>query len=73
MVESRISHELNQVQLLAQDSLPKEISSKCLELGPWGLGDLVLRHGEGSPPEVKLNVHFQLQNIKKILSPCCCS
>ena len=35
MVESRISHELNQVQLLAQDSLPEEISSKCLELGAW--------------------------------------
>ena len=48
-VESRISHEVNQVQLLAQESLPEEISSKCLELGAWGLGDLVLRHGRDLP------------------------
>ena len=48
-VESRISHEVNQVQLLLQESLPEEISSKCLELGAWGLGDLVLRHGKDLP------------------------
>lgn len=60
MVESRISHELNQVQLLAQDSLPDEISSKCLELGAWYL-DM-----RGISPRGEVECSFSAAKYKKI-------